>query len=167
MMYPVQMPESDHSYANWYIKFATNTLGLAYTSGSKYAAEINADNWYEILARPDVKLGLPDPRFDACGYRAMMACWLAGLLYDDSDLFHKVLGDFEYPILLQWKMTGAPFWCLRSSGPKKSAFGAQALFSWEYWSQATSTMLLSTRASLSSGTSTFPGVSPRNQPWFR
>jgi molybdate/tungstate transport system substrate-binding protein len=101
MMYPVLMPESDHSFANWYIKFATNTLGLAYTSGSKYAAEINAGNWHEILARPDVKLGLPDPRFDACGYRAMMACHLAGLLYDDSDLFHKVLGDFEYPILLQ------------------------------------------------------------------
>jgi molybdate/tungstate transport system substrate-binding protein len=101
MMYPVQMPESDHSYASWYIKFATNTLGLAYTSGSKYAGEINADNWHEILARPDVKLGLPDPRFDACGYRAMITCYLAGLLYDDSDLFHKVLGDFEYPILVQ------------------------------------------------------------------
>jgi molybdate/tungstate transport system substrate-binding protein len=101
MMYPVQMPESEHSYASWYIKFATNTLGLAYTPTSRYAAEINADNWHEILARPDVKLGLPDPRFDACGYRALMACYLAGLQYDDSDLFQKVLGNFEYPILVQ------------------------------------------------------------------
>jgi molybdate/tungstate transport system substrate-binding protein len=101
MMYPIQMPGSEHGYASWYIKFATNTLGLAYTPTSRYAAEINADNWYEILARPDVKLGLPDPRFDACGYRALMACYLAGLLYDDSDLFQKVLGDFEYPILVQ------------------------------------------------------------------
>jgi molybdate/tungstate transport system substrate-binding protein len=101
MMYSVQMPEGDSSYANWYIKFATNTLGLAYTSGSKYADKINASNWYEILARPDVKLGMPDPRFDACGYRALMAMWLAGLFYEDSDLFHNVLGDFEYPISLQ------------------------------------------------------------------
>jgi len=31
----------------------------------------------------------------------MMACWLAGLLYDDSDIFHDVLGDFKYPISLQ------------------------------------------------------------------
>jgi molybdate/tungstate transport system substrate-binding protein len=101
MMYSVQMPDGDSSYANWYIKFATNTLGLAYTSGSKYAGEINGTNWYEILARPDVKLGISDPRFDACGYRAMMAMWLAGRFYQDSDLFHEVLGEFEYPISLQ------------------------------------------------------------------
>jgi molybdate/tungstate transport system substrate-binding protein len=103
MMYDVKMPDSDSSYANWYIQFASNTLGLAYTSGSRYADEINADNWYEILSRPDVKLGVPDPRFDACGYRAIMACWLAGLLYDDSDIFHDVLGDFDYPIVPQVK----------------------------------------------------------------
>jgi molybdate/tungstate transport system substrate-binding protein len=101
MMYDVKIPDSNSSYANWYVKFATNTLGLAYTSDSKYADEINADNWYEILSRPDVKLGVPDPRFDACGYRAMMACWLAGLLYEDSDIFHDVLGDFDYPIVPQ------------------------------------------------------------------
>jgi molybdate/tungstate transport system substrate-binding protein len=101
MMYNVKMPDSNSGYANWYVKFASNTLGLAYTSGSRYADEINADSWYEILSRPDVQLGVPDPRFDACGYRAMMACWLAGLLYDDSDIFHDVLGDFDYPILPQ------------------------------------------------------------------
>lgn len=101
MMYDVKMPDSDASYTNWYVQFASNTLGLAYTSGSRYADEINADNWYEILARPDVKLGISDPRFDACGYRAMMACWLAGLLYDDHDIFHDVLGEFDYPITPQ------------------------------------------------------------------
>jgi molybdate/tungstate transport system substrate-binding protein len=101
MMYNARMPDSGRSYADWYIGFATNTLGLAYTASSKYAGEINASNWYEILARPDVKLGIPDPRFDACGYRALMASWLAGLLYDDGDLFHDVLGDFEYPISLE------------------------------------------------------------------
>ncbi len=100
MMYDVTMPDGN-SYANWYIQFASNTLGLAYTSDSKYADEINADNWYEILARPDVKLGISDPRFDACGYRAMMACWLAGVLYDNSDIFDNVLGDFDYPIVPQ------------------------------------------------------------------
>jgi molybdate/tungstate transport system substrate-binding protein len=101
MMYDVKVPDSDKSYANWYIKFASNTLGLAYTSDSQYADEIDADNWYEILSRPDVKLGISDPRFDACGYRAMMACWLAGQLYGDSDIFHDVLGDFDYPIVPQ------------------------------------------------------------------
>jgi len=94
MMYDVQMPDSDDSYANWYIRFASNTLGLAYTPSSNYADEINADNWYEILSRPDVRLGMSDPRFDACGYRAIMACWLAELLYDDDNIFDNVLGNF-------------------------------------------------------------------------
>ncbi len=101
MMYDVQMPDSDDSYANWYIRFASNTLGLAYTPSSNYADEINADNWYEILSRPDVRLGMSDPRFDACGYRAIMACWLAELLYDDDNIFDNVLGNFEYPITSQ------------------------------------------------------------------
>lgn len=98
MMYDVKMPDSDSGYAKWYIKFASNTLGLAYTPNSRYADEIDVDNWYEILSRPDVRLGVPDPRFDACGYRALMACWLAGQLYEDSDIFYNVLGDFEYSI---------------------------------------------------------------------
>jgi molybdate/tungstate transport system substrate-binding protein len=100
MMY-TQMPDSQDNYANWYIGFATNTLGLAYTSSSKYANEINADNWHKILSRPDVRLGISDPRFDAAGYRAMMACWLAGILYNDSNLFDNVMGEFEYPVSLQ------------------------------------------------------------------
>jgi molybdate/tungstate transport system substrate-binding protein len=101
MMYDIKIPDSDDSYANWYIKFASNTLGLAYTSSSKYADEINADNWYEILSRPDVRVGISDPRFDACGYRAMMSCWLAELLYDDSDIFENVIGGFDYPVTFQ------------------------------------------------------------------
>lgn len=101
MMYTVEMPDGDSSYADWTIKFASNTLGLAYTSSSRYRDEINADNWYEILSRPDVRLGISDPRFDACGYRAMMACWLASQLYVDDDIFRDVLGDFDYPIVPQ------------------------------------------------------------------
>lgn len=103
MMYDVKMPDSDSGYANWYVKFASNTLGLAYTSDSRYADEIDVDNWYEIVSRPDVRLGVPDPRFDACGYRTLMACWLAGPLYEDNDIFHNVLGEFEYPIEPQVK----------------------------------------------------------------
>lgn len=100
MMYSAQMPEGG-SYANWNIQFATNSLGLAYTSNSKYSGEITAANWYEILARPDVRLGMPDPRFDAAGYRALMTTWLAGVFYNDSRIFPDVLGEFEYPLALQ------------------------------------------------------------------
>ncbi len=70
-------PETGRPYANWHIRFASNHLALAYQPDSKYAAEITADNWPEVLARPDVKVGIADPRFDAAGYRAFMAVALA------------------------------------------------------------------------------------------
>ncbi len=101
MMYAATVPETGTPYADWYIRFASNTLGIAYTSTSRYADEITADNWYEILSRPDVKLGFPDPRFDACGYRALMACKLAELHYGDETIFERVLGEFEYPLTIR------------------------------------------------------------------
>jgi molybdate/tungstate transport system substrate-binding protein len=98
LMYGNKVPGSTDDYANWYIRFATNRLGLAYTSKSKYAAEIAGANWYEVLSRPDVKVGISDPRIDSCGYRAFMACQLAEDYYTDDTIFESVMGDFSPPI---------------------------------------------------------------------
>jgi molybdate/tungstate transport system substrate-binding protein len=77
LMYQRKIPESTENYADWCINFATNRLGIAYNPGSKYAGEIDSTNWYEVLSRPDVKVGISDPRFDACwipSLNAMPAC---------------------------------------------------------------------------------------------
>ena len=101
LMYQTKVPETNQSYANWYIKFATNRLGLAYSSKSKYADQINSDNWYKIVARSDVKLGIADPRFDAVGYRALMALQLAKAAYNKPTIFEDVImGQFKTPITL-------------------------------------------------------------------
>jgi molybdate/tungstate transport system substrate-binding protein len=102
LMYGTKVPETGEPYADWTMQFATNELGLAYTDGSAYADEIDADNWYQILSRPDVVFGLSDPRFDACGYRGMMVGQLATSYYQDPDLFRNLLADrFTQPVHVQ------------------------------------------------------------------
>jgi molybdate/tungstate transport system substrate-binding protein len=99
LMYQVNVPETGKSYASWYLRFATNRLGLAYTARSRYADEINDRNWVNILARQDVRVGIADPRFDASGYRALMVVKLAEILYNNPNLFGNLFsGQFRYPV---------------------------------------------------------------------
>jgi len=95
MMYDVKIPGTSNSYADWYMIFATNNMVVAYTSQSKYAEQINAENWYEILGRPDVVVGMSDPRFDSSGYRALMTCQLAELYYGNDSVFEDITGEFS------------------------------------------------------------------------
>ncbi|MBN2559713.1 MAG: tungstate ABC transporter substrate-binding protein WtpA [Phycisphaerae bacterium] len=102
LMYPATLPDTGEPYADWYIEFATNRLTLAYTDRSQYADEITADNWYEVVTRPGVRLGLADPRFDAAGYRELMAFQLAEFYYDDPLIFEDAfMGRFRYAITTQ------------------------------------------------------------------
>jgi molybdate/tungstate transport system substrate-binding protein len=101
LMYASKVPENGKPYADWYIKFASNHLALAYTPESKYADEIDVENWAEILARPDVKFGLSDPRFDASGYRTLMAFSLMENTLGRYDLFAPVFdGQFTFPVTI-------------------------------------------------------------------
>jgi len=99
LMYATTDPDTGQPYADWYIRFASNRLALAYKPDSKYASDINSANWYEILSRPDVKVGLADPRFDAVGYRALMVYALARDYYHQPTLFTDMFkGQFSFPL---------------------------------------------------------------------
>jgi len=87
MMYTTKMPDSSQNYADYYLRFATNTLVLAYTNSSDYASDINSNNWYQILTRPNVRLGYANPQLDALGYRALMAIQLAENYYGAPRFF--------------------------------------------------------------------------------
>jgi len=102
LMYASADPESGQPYADWTIQFASNRLVLAYTPQSRYADEIDAGNWHEIIARPEVEFGLADPRFDAAGYRSLMVVQLAESYYGDATIFERVyLGRFTDPITVE------------------------------------------------------------------
>jgi molybdate/tungstate transport system substrate-binding protein len=99
LMYATADPDTGSPYASWYLRFASNHLALAYGPNSKYAGEINRDNWYSILSRPDVKVGIADPRFDAAGYRALMAFALAQDYYHKPTIFQDMFGgNFTFPL---------------------------------------------------------------------
>jgi len=78
------------NFADWNIQFARNTMVIAYTDRSRYAGEINANNWYEILSREGVVYGHSDPNADPCGYRALMVWQLAEKYYRLPGLYRKL-----------------------------------------------------------------------------
>lgn len=78
-------------FASWNIRFATNQMVLCYTDKSKFADEINSDNWYEILQRKGVVWGHSDPNLDPCGYRSLMVLQLAEKFYGKAGLYQKLL----------------------------------------------------------------------------
>ena len=87
MMYP--------DYASWTIMFAKNQIVIAYRDDSKYADEINSQNWYQILRRPDVKFGFSNPNDDPCGYRSQMVIQLAELYYNDSTIYDDLVAKYS------------------------------------------------------------------------
>ncbi len=83
------MPE----HAQWSIRFATNQLVLCYTDTSRFADEVNADNWYDILGRKGVIWGHSAPDMDPCGYRSLMALQLAEKYYHRPGLYDRLMAN--------------------------------------------------------------------------
>jgi molybdate/tungstate transport system substrate-binding protein len=78
-------------FATWNARFATNQMVLCYTDKSRYADEINAGNWADILLRKDVVWGHSDPNLDPCGYRSLMVLQLAEKFYDRPGYYQQAL----------------------------------------------------------------------------
>jgi molybdate/tungstate transport system substrate-binding protein len=84
---PVMFPK----FADFWIRYAHDEMTLAYASNSKYASEINGDNWYKILERPDVKWGIADPNAGPDGYFSLGQILLSNLYYKDDTIFNKLI----------------------------------------------------------------------------
>ncbi|MCD6562251.1 MAG: tungstate ABC transporter substrate-binding protein WtpA [Deltaproteobacteria bacterium] len=80
-------------YAAWNIRFATNQIVLCYTEGSRYASEITATNWYELLEKKGVIWGHSDPNLDPCGYRSIMVLQLAEKYYNKPGLHDRLIAN--------------------------------------------------------------------------
>ena len=80
-------------HADWNIRFATNQLVLCYTDKSRDAGQVNADNWYQILAKKGVVWGHSDPNLDPCGYRSLMVLQLAEKYYNQPGLYDRLVAN--------------------------------------------------------------------------
>ncbi len=81
------------AHAAWYAGFARNAITFVYTDKSKYAGEINAQNWYKILARPGVEIGRSNPDTDPSGYQTVQMLSLAEKFYQAPGLEQSVLAN--------------------------------------------------------------------------
>jgi molybdate/tungstate transport system substrate-binding protein len=74
------------AHTTWYVRFAANRLVLAYTDRSRYAAEIDSTNWWQVLQRPELEIGRSNPDLDPAGYRTLMVFQLAERVYGQPGL---------------------------------------------------------------------------------
>lgn len=77
-------------HTDWYALFARNQMVLMYTPRSKFASEINSNNWFEILIRPEVQWGYSDPNADPAGYRTLLHWQLAETYYHKPGLYEQL-----------------------------------------------------------------------------
>ncbi len=78
-------------YATWNIHFASNRMVLCYTDQSADAGRLTANNWYDIIDRPEVSWGHADPNIDPCGYRSLMVLQLAEIYYEKPGLARRLV----------------------------------------------------------------------------
>ena len=103
--------------ATFYVDFAKNAMVLVYTDQSRYANEINADNWYKILGRSDVKYAISDPKSDPAGYRSLMTIALAERKYGDVTIFSTLVTDSSN----MNKTVASGVWTIDATNPSPDA----------------------------------------------
>jgi ABC-type molybdate transport system substrate-binding protein len=59
------------AHLEWYVRFATNRLVVAYGPRSRYADSVSTDNWWRIVTKRDVRVGRADPSIAPAGRRAL------------------------------------------------------------------------------------------------
>jgi molybdate/tungstate transport system substrate-binding protein len=79
-------------HVRWYAVFASDRIGIAYTSRSRHASELQrGTDWWGVLSRTDVEVGRSDPALDPAGYRALMVLQLAERHHGEPSLGAAVL----------------------------------------------------------------------------
>ena len=79
------------SHLDWYIRFATSRLVIAYTPRSRHADSVTADNWWRILTRDGVSVGRADSAIAPAGRHALTLLRRAEAYYREAGLSARLL----------------------------------------------------------------------------
>ena len=79
------------AHLDWYVRFATNRVVIAYTEKSAHADSITGDNWYRMLVRDDVRVGRADATLAPAGRHAMALLQRAEGVYGLPHLSERIL----------------------------------------------------------------------------
>ena len=82
----ILMGPQNRNIVEWYLTFAAAEMVLGYNPKSRFKDDFEQARegkllWYEVLAKPGVKLGRTDPNLDPKGYRALFMFELAERYY--------------------------------------------------------------------------------------
>ncbi len=80
-------------WVHWYLLFAQSPLVIAYSPGSRFAAEFATKPWYEVLSEPGIRIGRTDPKLDPKGAFTLELLQRAEDFYHRPGLSKTVLGE--------------------------------------------------------------------------
>lgn len=72
---------SHGDWVRWYATFAAAPLVLGYSTASRYAADLRAKPWYDVLREPGIRVGMTDPKLDPKGAFTVAALDAAATAY--------------------------------------------------------------------------------------
>lgn len=84
-------------WVDWFITFAQSPLLIGYNPKSRFAADLKAKPWYEVLQQPGIRIGRTDPKLDPKGRLTLALMKKAAEVYKIPDLEKTVLGAAENP----------------------------------------------------------------------
>jgi molybdate/tungstate transport system substrate-binding protein len=79
------------THLEWYVRFATNRVVIAYAPRSRYADSITSENWWRVLVRPDVRIGRADSSTAPAGRHALALISRVDTYYKRRDLGDSIL----------------------------------------------------------------------------
>jgi ABC-type molybdate transport system substrate-binding protein len=81
------------AHLEWYVRFATTRIVIAYGPRSKHADSLNAENWWRILSRPGVAIGRGDSLIAPVGRHGLAVLRRAEMYYAQAGLARRLLAN--------------------------------------------------------------------------